>query len=313
MAARAPGLVRHSFRSMGSDIVLVADDRSDADTFERAAASVEDVFAAEERRFSRFRDDSELVRVNARAGRWTGVTPRFAEVVRLALDAACETKGVFDPTVLPTLEALGYDRDFEAIIGDAHFEVVVEDAHTPRRSDGSGCAWTDIELEPERIRLARSVRLDLGGIAKGWTADRAAEVAVEGLRWAVVSAGGDLRLGGAPPDAGIEVGVEDAERPGTELCRLQLDHGALATSCVTKRRWGPGLHHLIDPRTGWPAGGEVLQATVWAPTCARAEVLAKRALLEGDASIEQLDAVLLLSDGTVVTNLASRSAAGVSA
>jgi thiamine biosynthesis lipoprotein len=281
---------------MGTEVVLVSDDPFDALTFDRAARSVERVFAAEERRFSRFRQESELSRVNARAGGWTDVTPRFAEVVRLALDAARETNGLFDPTVLPTLEALGYDRDFDEIVGDPHT------AHNPAASGGR---WADVELDRDRIRLPASVRLDLGGIAKGWTADRAAEIALDGLAWALVSAGGDLRLAGTPPEAGVEVGVEDAERPGAELCRLTLEHGALATSCITKRAWGRGLHHLIDPRTGSPAGGAVLQATVWAPACARAEVLAKQTLLDGGSTLERLDALLLLSDGTVVSNLSA--------
>jgi thiamine biosynthesis lipoprotein len=168
-------------------------------------------------------------------------------------------------------------------------------------------------MEGDRIRLPASVRLDLGGIAKGWTADRAAEVAVDGLAWALVSAGGDLRLAGTPPDGGVDVGVEDPERPGAELFRLMLHRGALATSCIARRAWGPGLHHLIDPRTGAPAGGAVLQATVWAPTCVRAEVLAKQTLLEGGPALERLNAALLLSDGTVVTNLADRELTGMTA
>jgi len=124
------------------------------------------------------------------------------------------------------------------------------------------------------------VHLDLGGIAKGWTADRAAEAAVTaGVNWVLVNAGGDLRVAGAPPD--LDVDVEDPMDPTSSLVRLRLRAGALATSSVTRRSWGTGLHHLIDPRTGAPARSTLLQATVWAPTCAEAEIRATAAIIGG--------------------------------
>jgi thiamine biosynthesis lipoprotein ApbE len=63
------------------------------------------------------------------------------------------------------------------------------------------------------------------------------------------------------------------------------------------------LHHLIDPRTGRPSTGEVVQATVWAPTCAEAEVLAKWALLSGPRALDDVTGVLVLRDGRVLMNL----------
>jgi len=72
---------------------------------------------------------------------------------------------------------------------------------------------------------------------------------------------------------------------------------------VTRRRWGPELHHLIDPRTGLPARMPIVQATVWAPTCAEAEISSKRAALGGVDVLGELAAVLVLASGEVVTNL----------
>jgi FAD:protein FMN transferase len=280
---------------MGTYVSLVADRRADVRAFERAARSVRLAFASEELRFSRFRADSELARVNARAGRRTEVTRAFAEVTGLALAAARATGGLFDPTVLPTLRAWGYDRDFDEVLAGARA------ALAPAEPCGR---WDEIELDAASILLPVGVQIDLGGIAKGWTVDRAAERAVaEGLPWAIVNAGGDLRLAGRPPADGIEIGVEDPESFNEELARVRLDNGALATSCVTKRAWGPALHHLIDPRTNAPADGDVLQATVWAPTAAEAEVLAKVAVLDGPPSLDRLTAMLVLRDGTVETTM----------
>ena len=78
---------------------------------------------------------------------------------------------------------------------------------------------------------------------------------------------------------------------------------ALATTSVMQRRWGPEQHHLIDPRVGLPARTPVVQATVWEPTCAAAEVASKRATLEGIPALEHVAGVLVLASGEVVMNL----------
>jgi thiamine biosynthesis lipoprotein len=231
--------------------------------------------------------------VNAAAGSWTDVSPAFEDVADLAIGAAALTEGRFDPSVLDAILACGYDRDFDEVIAGAR------GALRPPRPCGR---WNEIERRPGRILLPAGVSLDFGGIAKGWTVDRAAEDAVAaGLPWALVDAGGDLRLNGDAPE--LEVAVEDPERPPTELVRLRLRTGALATSTTAKRAWGPGLHHLIDPATGAPATGRVIQATVWAPTCAEAEVAAKDALLRDDAEASAQPGVLLTADGQVTVSV----------
>lgn len=284
---------RALFRAMGTDVTLIGPAGSPA--FPASAATVRSVFEREERRFSRFRTDSELSSANAAAGEWTGVSIEFASVVELALAAWRETGGRFDPTVLDAVIAAGYDRDFDDILAGAR------GALRPLRP----CARAgEVELVGRRLRLPAGVGLDLGGIAKGWTVDVAAEAAVAcGLPWALVNAGGDLRIAGIAPAEGIDVAVEDPETTETDAGRIVLDEGALATSSVTRRAWGDGFHHLIDPATACPAGGPVLQATVWAPTCAEADVRAKEALLEGETFLDRGAALLVLEDGRIVTNM----------
>jgi thiamine biosynthesis lipoprotein len=285
----------HAFRSMGTSVSLIADGRSPAEAFERAARHVEMVFAREDLRFSRFRGDSELTRVNARAGRWTKVSSGFATLLAYSLDAAARSGGLFDPTVLPSLIAAGYDRDFDELIAGAR------DALHPSEPCGR---WPEIELDGDLVRLPVGVGLDFGGIAKGWTVDLAARAAVgEGLRWAIVNAGGDLRIAGSLPREGFVIAIDDPEASGEELSRVRVAGGALATSSVTARAWGPGLHHLIDPRTGLPADTGILQATVWAETCAEAEIRAKWALLSGSDILDHVSGVLVTADGRILTNL----------
>jgi thiamine biosynthesis lipoprotein len=163
--------------------------------------------------------------------------------------------------------------------------------------------WREIVLDLDVLALPEGVALDLGGIAKGWTADRAARRASRLLPWGLVDAGGDIRTFGDVPAEGIEVGVEHPFDPQVEVLRLALTHGALATSSIVRRSWGPNLHHLIDPRTGRPATTDVVQASIWAETCTEAEVNAKVALLRGVPALGELAATLVLEDGSVVTSM----------
>lgn len=290
-----------TFRAMGTRVELLTDAADDPSAVADAAVRVRDTFERLERRCSRFRPDSELSRANRRAGRPTRLSPELAELVSQALAAARRTSGRFDPTVLDAVVAAGYDRDFDELLAGARA------ALRPPRPCGR---WREVRLQGRTLHLPEDVGLDLGGIAKGWTVDLAVEAALQaGVRWALVNAGGDLRVAGEVPPEGIPVGVEDPEDRDGEILRLDLFGGALATSSITRRAWGPGLHHLIDPATALPAATGVLQATVWAPTCAEAEVAAKDALLRGPGSLQDTPGVLVLADGRVLTNLATREAA----
>lgn len=290
--------VRHAFRAMGTSVTLLGPGGPSSRLAE-AAADVEAVFAREEERFSRFRETSELTRVNRKAGRWVDVSPRFEELGRLAIAQAEATGGLFDPTVLDAVIAAGYDRDFDEIMAGAR------DALHPSRPCGR---WTEIEISHGAIRVPEGVGLDLGGIAKGFTADLATEVATgNGLSWALVSAGGDLRLSGnAPP---IEVAIEDPADPLTCVARVTLADGALATSSVMARAWGDGQHHVIDPRTGSPSRTDAIQATVWAPTCAEAEVLATWALLTGREAAGSIPCAIATVEGDLVVSFPAEVAA----
>ena len=278
-----------AFRSMGTDVSVVGPEHR---AFDDAVDAVQRRFEAEDRRFSRFRGDSELTRVNRAGGGWSEVSEAFQEVLTAALDAAERTEGVFDPTVHDALIAAGYDRDFDELLAGAR------GALHPATPCGR---WTEIRTRPGAVCLPAGVHLDLGGIAKGWCADRAADEAIAaGLPWVLVNAGGDLRVQGAAPS--LAVAIEDPETSG-ELLRTTMSGGALATSSVTKRAWGTDAHHVIDPATGTPARTELLQASVWAPTCAEAEVAATHALLLGPDAARRYPAVLVTRSAEIVISM----------
>jgi thiamine biosynthesis lipoprotein len=282
---------------MGTIVTLITPDppgRRERDAIDDALAIVKRTFDREDERFSRFRAGTEISNVNAAAGTWTRVSKGFLEVLDLALEAARLTGGLFDPTVLPALLAAGYDADFDEVLAGARL------ALNPPEPCGR---WPDIELDGRNLRLPEGVAIDFGGIAKGWTVDRAAQRIKHLLPWALVDAGGDMRVVGRTPAGGLSIAIEDPNDTRAEILRLSLERGALATSSVTARSWGPGMHHLIDPRTSRPADTGIVQATVWAPECAGAEMGSKWALLAGDAVLERIPALIVHEDGSVATNL----------
>lgn len=287
-----------TFRAMGASIRILTDDGSAPRTVRSADGVIRRTFEREEIRFSRFHAESELSRVNAASGRSITLSPSFSAVMRLALEAARSTGGSFDPTVLFAMKAIGYDRDFDEVLAGARGML------RPAVPCGR---WRDVTLDDDVLVVPAGVGIDLGGIAKGWTADLAATRALEtGLRWVLVNAGGDLRIVGDAP--AIDVAIEDPEDRAAEIGRLSIREGGLATSSIRSRSWGPGIHHVIDPRTGASAETDLLQVTVTAPTCAEAEVRATTALLAGSATTEET-AVAVTDDGRVLVGVPIEEAA----
>lgn len=260
------------FRVMGSDAhVIVVGAPGLLDLAQRRLDDLE-------ARWSRFRDDSELSRVNAANGAPVVVSADTFTLLVHARDAWRVTGGAFDPTVLEALKAAGYDRDFAAIRQ-------VSQTAPPQGSTASGCA--DIDLDPivRSIRLPLGVTIDLGGIGKGFAADLVTGDLLEaGARGACVNLGGDLRVDGAAPE-GAEW-VIAIERDGDQALRprpsLRLVSGAVATTSRARRTWRRGdttCHHIIDPRTGRPADTPWVSATVIAARAVHAEPFAKAAFL----------------------------------
>ena len=147
-------------------------------------------------------------------------------------------------------------------------------------------SWRDVvvDLGSGTITLPPNTGLDLGGIGKGWTVDRATN-ALRRFNNFVVDAGGDIYAAGTQ-DNGMPwtVGIEDPVDNSRDIAALAIHDQAIVTSTTRRRRWllhGREQHHLIDPRTGRCADTGVLSVTVVAGAVARAETLAKAALLLG--------------------------------
>jgi thiamine biosynthesis lipoprotein len=279
---------RTTFRALGTDVELFLDVPSEGWTA-GVFASVRREIARLEAVLSRFRLDSELSTLNREGRVLAG--PDLLRVTELALEAREGTGGLFDPTVHDALVAAGYDRTFEEV--GAGGAVV---AARPARCGGA----VTVDAHTGEIVLEPGVRLDFGGIGKGYAVDRACDLLARYGR-CLASAGGDLAVRGGAWPVGVETG------DGTTT--LELSSGAIATSGSDRRRWATtagDAHHLIDPRTGAPAESDLLRVTVVGRSAVEAEVLAKVLYLLGadgarvEAERRRLPAVLVPRDGEAV-------------
>jgi FAD:protein FMN transferase len=275
----ARSLQRIAFAAMGTRVeALLEAPRSVAAI--AALARVREEFERLEAIFSRFRPDSELSRLNATGSIVAG--PELRAVVELALAARERTAGRFDPTLHDALVAAGYDRTFAEL--DERDE---RDERAAADPVAAPVEARDVTVDGRRIELGQGVRLDLGGIVKGYAADRCAE-RLAPLGPCLVNAGGDLAVAGSRSAGPWPVAVDVPDGRLT----LALGSGGLATSGRDRRRWrrrGEERHHLIDPATCRPAEGGPLTVTVAAPSATEAEVAAKTIFLAGDRAEREAD------------------------
>lgn len=274
------------FRAMNSEVVLAAEGHEIY--IERGFDQAQALIAALEVRLTRFSDTSELAQLNQSAGRWFRASDELFDVVRQACEFVIETGGLFDPSILEALENAGYDKSMDDMLRGAQ-------GITPSISTyPKGWDTREIQLDSNTcaVRLPRGMRLDLGGIAKGWIAERVANELATYADACAVSAGGDLFIVGLPTkEATWRVELEDPRDSAQALAILNVRPGAVATSSVTKRRWLQGArmqHHLIDPRSLRPAETDWLSVTVIAPHATTAEVFAKALLIAGSREAERI-------------------------
>jgi FAD:protein FMN transferase len=293
---------RATLPALGTTAVLLVTDGAVLGGAERILRAE---LAAIDAACSRFRPDSEIMRLAGYAGRPAPVSPLLAGALAAALRVARATDGLVDPTVGQAVVDLGYDRDFATLDRDR------PEPAAARPAPG----WWRVTLDPEagQVLVPRGVLLDLGATAKAYAADRAAARIARlcGAREGVlVSLGGDLATAGPGPHGGWLVGVGDDHRaaaPGDPV--VSVRRGALATSSVAGRRWrraGRTLHHIVDPRTGDVPDPVWRTVSVAARSCVDANAAATAAIVRGRSAPDWLAGLGLAArlaghDGSVVT------------
>lgn len=250
-----------------------------------------------------WREDSEISKINAAAGKAPVVVGEetFA-VVKESVHASEISQGTFDIT-FETLHGLWkFDQDL--------------DPHPPAKKDLEArlafVGWKNIVLDESKrsVMLAKEkTKIGLGGIAKGYAVDKAVKVLESaGLTSFFVQAGGDLYARGRKPDGKEwQAGIRDPRgKPGSFFAMLSLSDHAFSTAGDYERSYiadGKRYHHIIDPRTGYPATA-CRSVTVWAPSALVADEIDDAVFILGPKKglelVESLDGV-----GAVVVDAAN--------
>jgi thiamine biosynthesis lipoprotein len=247
-----------------------------------------------ERLMTTWDPSSEVSRVNEAAGRApVAVSPDTFDVIREAIHASEISEGTFDIT-------------FEVLHGLWKFDQDL-DPHPPTpeqvREKLRYLGYRHVKLDPEKRTVFLDephVRINLGGIAKGYAVDKAAAVLARGgLTSFYVQAGGDLYAKGMKP-GGVSwnAGIRDPRGPeGDYFATMQVSDHAFSTAGDYERTYIIGnrrYHHIIDPRTGYPATAS-RSVTIWAPTALVADEIDDAVFIlgpeKGLALVESIDGV----------------------
>ncbi len=264
-----------------------------------------------ERRWSRFRPDSEVSRLNGSPEALLVVSEDTIRLVTTMLEAWRVTDGRYDPTLLAAVDAAGYTASVD---GSGRRSAGVPG--TPRRRSAA-----DVRVHPRAplVAVPAGAGVDPGGIGKGLAADIVVtELLERGAAGALVCIGGDLAAAGTPPTPdGWHVAVEHQLDRSRALTTVTLNAGGAATSSTLTRTWvadGEVRHHVIDPTTGECATTDLAAVTVFARAGWEAEAHATAALLAGSrgalAYIERhdLDGIVTTLGGTTTSTPALQCA-----
>lgn len=311
-----PPVGRAQFRAIStSNTILTTDPRAAVP----AARIAQDYLAELDRAVSRFRPDSEVSLLAARARTRPAsafVSPTFADHLATALRMARNTGGLVDPTVGSALVASGYDEDIDAVRAR---RFPLPDTRRPAVP-----GWSAVRLSQatRRVTVPRGTLLDLGATAKAYAADVLAALLPAQLPGGfLVDLGGDIAVAGDTPVGGWQIGVEDAN--GQVLQVVASTGQAVATSSTRHRRWRSATgerHHIIDPRIGRTAPATWAQVTCAAPTAVEANAAATAAIVLGPsgpawlqeqgvaARLEALDGRTVTTPGWPTAGASERSA-----
>lgn len=275
---------RYEFYALGSDCVFQLYAETEALAHAASAEATREVFRIEAR-YSRYRADSELSRINAVAGAGGSidVDPETATLLDYAYACHRVSDGLFDIT--SGILRRAWDFSSDRIPGEQAIAAILPLIGLDK-----------IEWKAPTLRFdTPGMELDLGGFGKEYAADRASDVLKKsGINSGLIDLGGDIRVVGPHPDGSLwRLGVCNPRTPGQPLALLDLKSGALATSGDYERYIEVDAErycHILNPRTGWPARG-LTSVSVICEECLVAGTLATIAMLKGPDGARWLNTI----------------------
>lgn len=274
-------LLRTGFRAMGGNNEIVVAAADDAGANDAMSAAAQEVLRIEHK-YSRYRDDSVISRINAAAGTGRPVPsdPETDKLLEFADALYRQSGGLFDIT--SGILRRAWNFSVPALPGAAALAALRE-----------RIGWDRVERGAAGVRLPEAgMELDFGGFGKEYAADRAATVLAErGIAHGYVNLGGDIRAVGPQADGSPWlIGVQDPRRKGQLVATIPVSRGALATSGDYERYFeldGTRYCHVLDPRTGYPVM-HWASVTVLAPMAIVAGSFSTIAMLKQEAALDFL-------------------------
>lgn len=231
-------------------------------------------------RFSRFLPESELSRFNQSAGSKTAISKPFEALLLEAKRFAVLTEGIFNPFILPALQRNGYVHSIESPRTD-----------TPIFSQRHIVSYTELEIGSGWAHIPKNTAIDLGGIGKGYLADRLGQHLSKHTEHYCLDIGGDMIISGRAPDGPWEIDIASLQDTSLALAsytNADTSSFGIATSGTVRTRNGKKQTHIIDPRKGELIAKSELQCTIIAPDAVSADVLASCVLIDSIGFAERL-------------------------
>ncbi len=280
-------------------INLTAYGKNSADAIDSAKAELTRL----ENLFSVTKTDSDISRINAAQGESVHVSADTFELIRAAVDASSITDGKFDITLCGVLKLWGFTEAEHRV--PTQKEIAAE-----LKNSGFG----KIRLStPDEVSLPKGMRLDTGGIAKGYIGDRLAAVMKNaGCDYGVISLGGNIRTLGTKPDGEpFVVGIQHPDSEGY-FATLETGEVSVITSGAYQRYFeadGKIYHHILNPESGYPAESNIESVTIVGTDGALCDALSTAVFVGGSAYAEELrvalnsfEYVIMNTDGKVLVS-----------
>ena len=270
-----------TFKAMASpcEVIIETNDRNEAEQIVKVAAT--EAWRIEQK-FSRYRNDNIIFKINESNGNVIEVDAETARLLDFSDQLFHISDGMFDVTSGVLRKAWRFDQS-DNIPGQHQIDELLPII-----------GWNKVSWKNPQLQLAPDMELDLGGIGKEYAVDRCAQLIREISKASVlINLGGDIAITDARKDGAHWTIGRVSSDPSAAIGVIKLMRGALATSGDEHRyleKYGKRYCHVLNPRTGWPVEDPPHTVSVAAPTCIEAGMLSTLALLQGKNAEEFLKA-----------------------
>lgn len=252
-----------------------------------------------EKLLSRTVEGSDVWKINHAGGDPVKISADTAKVLSLALDVCEKSGGALDITIAPAVDLWDFKGEEPALPRDEDIAAAMEKVD-----------YTKVMLEVDTVTIPKGMEIDLGAVAKGYIADRAAEFLKEnGVQSAALNFGGNvIALGSKPDGSPWNIGIQDPDsQTGESIAVVEVKDRSVVTSGVYQRGFdmdGIRYHHILDTDTGWPVQNGVSSVTIIAEGSARADALSTACFAMGRDGLDfaremGAEAVIVFSDGSI--------------